>query len=188
MIGCYGFFLPGKGVAQLIEALPLLHRTRPGLRLRLVNADYGAHHSTTEIERCRELAGRLGVADSIEWETRFLPDADSLALLSGCEVVVIPTQASLESSSAAVRTALAAGRPVVVTPLPLFDDVGDAVVRARGTGPRDLAATLDGLLSDEPGREAARLAAAAWMGANRWAVVGARFQGMLAGLAAITDT
>ena len=46
-----------------------------------MHPDYGMDTSAYEIARCRALAYTLGVADAIGWETRLLPDAQSLALL-----------------------------------------------------------------------------------------------------------
>ncbi len=40
LIGSYGFFLPGKGLPQLIEAVAALRAEWPCVRLRLVNAEY----------------------------------------------------------------------------------------------------------------------------------------------------
>ena len=184
LIGCYGFFLPGKGIGELIQAFALLRSLRPRARLRLVNADYGEPISADEIDRCRAIAQAAGVQGAIDWETGFLPDEGSFALLSACDVVVIPTQASKESSSAAVRTALAAGAPVLVTPLPLFDDVGDAVLRSSGTGPEALSAGIEAILSDPLASARVQAAAQAWATDHAWTAVSERFYGMLRGLGA----
>ena len=184
LIGCYGFFLPGKGVGQLIEAVALLRQARPGARLRLVNAEYDGHSSRQEIEACRALAEAAGLEGAVEWETGFLDDGESLALLAGCDMVVLPTQASKEASSAAVRMALAAGVPVLATPLPLYDDVGDAVVRSGGVSPQALAGSIEALLADAGARAAVQRAAQAWLRARHWPLIARRFQGMLRGLAA----
>ncbi len=188
LIGCYGFFLPGKGVGRLIEAVALLRRARPGARpnarLRLVNAEYDGQGSREEIAACRALAAAAGVGDAVEWETGFLEDDESLALLSECDVVVLPTQASKEASSAAVRMALASGAPVLTTPLPLYDDVGAAVVRSSGCSAADLAAGIEALLGDASARSAAQQAARRWQDGSRWTLVARRFLGMVKGLCA----
>jgi glycosyltransferase involved in cell wall biosynthesis len=182
IIGCYGFFLPGKGIGELIRALAILRRTVPDARLRLVNAEYGTPESAAEIALCRAVAEEVGVTAAIEWHTAFLPAEEALALLAGCTVVALPTQTSKESSSASVRDALAAGPTVMVTPLHIYDDVGDTVVRAGGTDPASLAATLAAILGGtaRPTREAART----WIAARSWDVVAARFWGTLIGLSA----
>ena len=182
LIGCYGFFLPGKGIGVLIEALALIRQTLPDARLRLVNADFGAVNSSSEIRVCRDLADAAGLSGAIEWHTDFLPDDASLDLLSACDVIVIPTQASEESSSAAVRTALVAGPPVVITPLALFDDLGDAALRSDGFTPKDIACAIQTLLSDAALQETLQDVASVWLTAHHWERVGKVFAGMLAGL------
>ena len=156
LIGSYGFFLRDKGLRQLVEALAIMRRNRPGARLRLVNAAYDEGESANEIARCRALAEAAGVAEAIEWRTEFLPDAESRALLAECDIVALPYQRSKESSSAALRMALGAGPPVFVTPLPLFDEAGDAVVRCEGTLAAALANGMARLLSDPDSQTAAR--------------------------------
>jgi len=180
-IGCYGFFLPRKGIDRLIEAVALLRRDWPSLCLRLVNAEYGIPESAAEIAACRALAERHGVP--VEWHTEFLDNEESLALLMECDIVALPYQASNEGSSAALRTALSAGGVVAVTPLPLFEEAGDAVVRFGGLDPASLAAGLGRLLEDADLRARTRQAAAEWLGARGWPGIAARLRGMLTGLA-----
>jgi FkbM family methyltransferase len=181
IIGCYGFFLPRKGIDQLIQAVALLRQDWPALRLRLVNAEYGIPESAAEIAACRALAARHGVP--VEWHTDFLTDEASLALLASCDIVALPYQVSNEASSAALRTALGAGGVVAVTPLPLFDEAGDAVVRFGGHDPASLAAGLGPLLDDVEQRRHTQRAAALWLSERGWPSIAARLRGMLTGLA-----
>jgi len=184
IIGSYGFLLPGKGIGELIRAFSILRRDRPGARLRLVNADYGTEGSADEIRRCRRLADEEGVAELIEWHTGFLPEERSLALLGGCTVIVLPTQASRESSSASMRDAMVAGPPVLVTPVPIFDEAGDAVLRTDGVDPASLAAGIDRLLGSPSTLEQAGTAAREWLSGRAWPAVARRTQGLMIGLAA----
>ena len=56
----------------------------------------------------------------------------------------MPYQLTKESSSASVRDAISTLRPVLVTPLSIFDDISDCVEYFPGTSPQDLA---NGLIS-----------------------------------------
>ena len=180
-IGCYGFFLPGKGIQALIEAVAMLRERWPTVALRLVNADYGTPESAAEIASCRALAESLGV--TAEWHTDFLENARSLELLGECQIVALPYQTSKEASSAALRTALSAGTAVAVTPLPLFEEAGDSVFTLPGTEPAEIAAGLHELLSSDGLRQRVEQAAATWLLQRNWPEVGARLGGMLRGLA-----
>ncbi len=182
LIGCYGFFLPGKGIDTLIEAVSRLRVRWPTLRLLLVNAEYDADASRDEIRRCRDLADALDLSGHIEFRTAFLPQMQSLDLLATCDLLVLPYRPSREASSAPVRGALSTGVPVAVTPLALFEDLGDAVHRFDGIGTDDVAAGIDRLLDDQPLRATLQRSAQGWIEARQWPEIGRRLQGMLAGL------
>ncbi len=182
LIGCYGFFLPGKGIGELIAAVATLRETWPRLRLRLVNANYGVPASTDEIASCRDMMARLGLQEEVEFVTEFLPNARSLGLLGECDLVVLPYQSSKEASSAAMRGALTADVPVAVTPLPLFDEAEDAVIRFGATDSQTLAAGIDAILADRTLREATRQAARRWLAPRDWKSVSRQLAGMLTGL------
>jgi glycosyltransferase involved in cell wall biosynthesis len=181
VIGCYGFFLPEKGISQLIEAVARLGAERD-IRLRLVNADYGTPDSAGEIARCRALAGAAGLDQRIDWQTEFQSDEDSLRMLGECDLIVLPYQQSKEGSSAALRMALSSGVPVAVTPLPLFDEAENAIYRFAGTEPADLASGIAHLLDRPEALQALREAAQLWLAPRRWPLIATRFGGMLRGL------
>jgi FkbM family methyltransferase len=183
VIGCTGFFLPHKGIAALISAVALLRATWPRVRLRLVNAEYNCPESRAEIAACRELAAAAGLSNAIDWHTGFLTTAESQALLAGCDLLVLPYQETMESSSAALRMALSARVPVAVTPLPIFDDAADAVARFAGITPLDIALGIEALLIDPTRRAAQLVAADAWLADHAWPIIAQRFQGMITGVA-----
>ncbi len=180
VLGCYGFFLPGKGIDTLIQAAVLLRPQWPGLTLRLVNAAYGGADSDAELARARVLAAPLG--GSVQFHTEFLPHDRSLALLADCDLIVLPHRPSKEASSAALRTAMAASVPVAVSRIALFDEAEDAVLRVDAGTPETLARELDALLRDLPQRRHVQRNAANWMRARAWGPIVRRLTGMLAGL------
>lgn len=182
LIGCYGFFLPDKGIPQLIAAVAQLRGTWPGLRLRLVNAAYDTPESAAEIRQCEAQARTAGLGDAIEWFTDFLPEARSRDLLAACDLVVLPYQSSREASSAALRSALVARVPVAVTPLAVFDDAGDAVERLDGTDPAAIADGIARLLVNRECRKESLARAGAWLNKNSAKSVAERMNGMLMGL------
>ncbi len=181
VIGSTGFFLPGKGIDTLIEACVRLRERWPGLQLRLVNAAYGAAESEDEIARARRLAAPLGAA--AQFHTAFLPQADGLALLAGCDLIVLPYRPSKEGSSAALRTALTASVPVAVSRIALFDEAEAAVLRVDADGADALADALDDVLRDRELRQRAQRDAAGWMADRAWPPIAARLIGLLVGLA-----
>jgi FkbM family methyltransferase len=182
LIGCYGFFLPGKGVPELIEAFGLVRGLWPRARLRLVNAEYPLPESAEEVARCRALASAAGLDDAIEFVTGFLEHDDSEARLAECDLIVLPYQQSKEASSAALRTALVVGVPVAVTPLALFDEAEDAVLRLPGLSPAAIAEGIGGAIGCPATRAASVAAAHDWMARRCWPTIAQRWDGMIEAL------
>jgi hypothetical protein len=126
----------------------------------------------------------LGLQTVVFLNTKFLPDDKCLEMLSGVDLIVFPYQNTGESSSAAVRYGLVTGRPVAVTPLPIFDDVKSAVHHLPGMTPQEIAAgieTLMGSVSSDHGRNTT-LNAVRWRDAHRYSKVAGRLHSTLQAL------
>jgi glycosyltransferase involved in cell wall biosynthesis len=188
LLGAYGFFLPPKGFDCLIGALPALRARWPGLRLRFVTAEHQDSVSAEEIERCRELARSLGVARAIEWNTDYLPNRRSLKLLNRCDLIVLPYRETSESASGAARIALASRAPVAVTPIRIFEEFDNAVLRLPDGSPDDIARGIAAMLDDEDRRRQAIEAADKWLEDHDWRVMAARLRGMVTGIVATNRT
>jgi glycosyltransferase involved in cell wall biosynthesis len=145
-LGTYGFFLPPKGLVQLIEAVALLRDGGESVALEMINAEYPAKVSTETIALARDRIDALGLNDRIQLETRFLEDDESFARLANADALVFPYQNTAESASGAVRQALALNRPVITTPLRIFDDVASLTLRLPGNDPAAIAAGLKPLI------------------------------------------
>ena len=121
---------------------------------------------------------RHGLNDFIEFHNRFLSDEESLALLSEADLVVFPYQDTAESASGAVRYGMALNRPVAVTPIGIFEDMGGAVHTFSGISPKAIADGIQIILqSIEQGDEYSRgIAARAdqWRRDHDYANVGRR--------------
>lgn len=142
----FGLIRRSKGLDLLLRALPHI----PDARLVV------AGDPLEPAGPYRELAGRLGVADRIEWRLRFLDDEEVAAVMSTATVVVLPYR-RIESSGV-LATALGHGRPAVVADV---GSLGDTV-REFGAGlvvppedPEALAAACSTLLDDKAALQAA---------------------------------
>lgn len=186
VIGSYGFFLPNKGLIELIEAVSLLNDRQCRVKLKLVNAEYPVPVSRDLIEQAKALIAQNGLQDIVQLETSFLKDEESLARLAETDVIVFPYQETGESSSAAVRYGLATGKPIAVTPLPIFDDVSPAVFHLPGCSAEDIANGLEDLrqqiLSDSPFYRETIQKAENWRAQHRYSRLGHRLEGMLVAL------
>ncbi len=146
VLATYGYLMPHKGLRQLLAAMPRLLAAHPDLHLLMLNAWYSEAASAEELRLLQAEISALGLGERVSLETDYLADAECIARLSLADLIVFPYQHTQESSSAAVRMAIAAQRPIAVTPLGFFADVETAVLQLPGTEPAALAAGIDRLL------------------------------------------
>lgn len=184
-IATYGFLLPGKGIPELIRAFSLLliqfqatceHYPFHALRLELFNALYPGEVSAQVLQHCQALIETLDCAASVSLHTEYQTDEQALEGLNACDMVVFPYQQTGESSSGAVRMGLASGRPVVCTPLAIFDDVADVVHFLPGTSPEALAQGLAGLLRDPQRLQSQHKPQQQWLQAHAWSAIAKRLE------------
>jgi glycosyltransferase involved in cell wall biosynthesis len=143
----FGLLRPYKGVETLIDAFNDIE----GAELWIVGMP------RMPLESLRELAA--GVRGRIRFVPRFVDDAEIPALFRRADVVVLPYRAI--DQSGVLYTALAFGKPIVVTSVGGFGELAaeGAALAVPPNAPRELAAAIRGLLDDDA--ERARLAAAA---------------------------
>jgi glycosyltransferase involved in cell wall biosynthesis len=180
-LATYGFFLPHKGLIETIHAVAILREEGMDIRLEMVNALYPAPISQQLIIQARDLIDRLGLESIVTLHTEFLPENVSFSYLEKADLILFPYQTTTESSSAAVRYGLASGVPVAVTPLPIFDDVREAVFTLSGTSPAQIAAGIAELSRIPDGQHSHITAENAdrWRKAHFYSVVSRRLELLL---------
>ncbi|TLX59277.1 hypothetical protein DN826_00325 [Stutzerimonas nosocomialis] len=185
LIASYGFFLPHKGLIELIEAVAKMRSEGFDVHLKMVNAQYPAEESARLILAAQDKIRVLNLENVVELICDFLPDEESLGHLAGADLVVFPYQETGESSSAAVRAGLAARRPVAVTPLSIFDDVSEAVFVLPGTDSEALAVGISQLLQDIESRTPQfrnkTNASEKWLASHSYGAVAKRLERLIAG-------
>lgn len=185
-IATYGFCLPHKGLEQVVDAVAILRDEGERVDLRLVNAEYPVDFSADLVRHLQARIDTLGLRNQIMLETRFLPDAESLALLQEADLVLFVYQPTSESASGAVRYGLASGKPTMVTDLPIFAEFGDAVWTVPNNIPAELARGIhDALAHIRSGSDAhmKKMAAAeGWRSQHSYAWLSERLEGMIDGL------
>ncbi len=188
VIGSYGFFLPHKGLLELIEAVALL-RQRGGVpvKLHMANAEYPVNLSTALISDARRLVAERGLKDYVTIDAAFRTDDQSLAILRRTDLLAFPYQQTAESASGAVRYGLAVGKPVAVTPLPIFHDLGAAVFHLPGCSPAEIADGIahirEEMLAGSADYDKVMQEAERWREAHRYSRLGPRLDGILTALA-----
>jgi glycosyltransferase involved in cell wall biosynthesis len=166
----FGYSLPNKGLVEFVEAVAILTRRGAAVRATMLNARHPIPASADTVEVVRRRIQDLGVSEQIEFREDYLDEAETLRLLSEADLIVNPYQATSESASAAVRYCMASRRPVLVTPLEIFDDLQQAVFRAPGTSADHIASgiedTLEQLKRSTAAVQTVEGAAAAWLRAR----------------------
>jgi glycosyltransferase involved in cell wall biosynthesis len=128
-VACFGFFLPPKGIRELLQAFEAAVQVNPVLRLKLVNSLYPGPSSAAYAAACMRFAEERRLAERIEIYTEFLEEDEILRELSSADLIVLPYTISTESSSAAIRLPLASGTPILCSDLSLFDEFEGVVHR-----------------------------------------------------------
>jgi O-antigen biosynthesis alpha-1,2-mannosyltransferase len=142
VIASYGFFLPHKGLMELIDAISILKSENMDLKLEMVNAEFPVPASTALVIQAKKKIKEKGLEHIVSLNTSFLSDEESLKKLSSADLIVFTYQKTGESASGAVRYGMATGLPVAVTPLAIFDDVSTAVLKLPGTTSQEIATGL----------------------------------------------
>ena len=186
IIGSYGFFLPQKGLLELIDSLVMLRSQGIDARLKMVNAQFPADVSKDLIDRAKDKIQQLGIDEYVEMHTDFLTDQESMNLLQGCDLIAFPYQQNGESASGAARYGIASGLPVAVTPVNIFDDIRSISWQLPGTSAEAIARGLGELIPQILNKEDAisELTARSkdWRDAHSYPVLGYRLRNMLTSL------
>ena len=181
LIGHFGFLRPHKGTLELIDAFDWLAARRPEATLLLLCSEYPAPDSASYRQLCDLRIAASPFRARIHASFDHRPVEEVGLLLQACDVTVFPYLNSLESSSAAARFAIAAGRPVVISESDIFEELRGTAILARSIGARALGESLLRLW-DEPealrdaGKAILRLASD-----SAWSAVSARVWGTLKG-------
>jgi glycosyltransferase involved in cell wall biosynthesis len=179
----FGFAFPNKGLVEIVEAVGILRDRGVSVRLIMLNAEHPNPASADLLKSVRARIDRLNLRERVELRSEYLPDDVCLGLLSEADLIVNTYQESGESASAAIRYSLATSRPVAVTPLAIFDDLGGAAFRLPGTSPRRIAGgiveALGHIREDTEVAFAVRRARDQWLAAHSVVLQGARLLRMI---------
>jgi len=182
IIATYGFLLPNKGVLELIMAFYQLTEKNPNLHLLLINSMYPIPESHSLKEECIKLINTIGLSDKITMINEYLSDDESMLLLKCADIIVFPYQKTQESASGAVKQGIASLKPVVCSPIPIFDDVRSIVHFLPGTSPDKISSGLSELLENENLLVSKTELQKKWIRDNSWEVLSNRLQKVIQSL------
>ena len=183
VVGTFGFLLPHKGTFELVEAIDDLRSEFPDILLLALCAGYPNQESRDYEAGIRQAIVDRGMEQNVLLVTEYLPDDTARTMLRASDAIVLPYQATGESSSASIRFVLPMGRAVVVTDQPIFDDARDAVEVAETADHVGISRSLGRVLRDDVLRSDLAGRAERWSEQFRWERVLARHQEIYAAAA-----
>jgi len=149
IIASYGFMLPHKGIKELVEAFYAIKQKHKEIHLLLINAIYPDPISQDYATEVKELIKQYNLQKDVTLIDQFLSDETSFHYLECSDLLVMPYKETQESASGAVRYAIATNKPVLCTPISIFDDVSDIVHFSRSQSVEDLREKIESLLEDK---------------------------------------
>jgi glycosyltransferase involved in cell wall biosynthesis len=115
----FGLLSPGKGIENVIAALPALVADNPDLLYCIIGATHPnlvASEGEAYRERLHAQATALGVENHIHWLDAFIDTPELLDLLEAADIYVTPYPGAAQSTSGTLSYAVALGKAVVSTP------------------------------------------------------------------------
>ncbi|PPD14883.1 MAG: hypothetical protein CTY25_08805 [Methylobacterium sp.] len=148
-IASFGFLLPHKGIGELVDAIRILHdggNKHINLLLLCATLDDRSREQAAQIRKLIELH-RL--SSSVILVEEFLESEEINALLSAADLLVYAYQETFESASGAIRLGIASGRPILTTPLRIFEDVFEITFQTDDVSSQALARAIQHLAFDK---------------------------------------
>ncbi len=169
-----GFFYPQKEYLDLVRAVRLVGQARPARAV--LYAPVADNPLSREVHDlfCAAVAAE-GLGPWVSVVTDYLAEGELIRRLAATDVIVFPySEIPARQTSAAVRLGLAAGRPVVVSDVFAFADLGEEVLKVPGTDGETLAGALLSLAANPRLRAGLSDAARAYARRHTWTMVATR--------------
>ena len=153
----------------------LLREREPNCLLLACSALHSRGFEADYYSLCRSTVYENGLDNNVALLTQVLPEPVIMAILQAADVIVLPYKNSPEGTSAAAKFCLGAGRPMVVSSEPLFDNYRECAITLQAVTPSDIA---NAVLSVSENPDRARdlsLKAAGCAADNSWTKMGPQY-------------
>ncbi|WP_420238272.1 glycosyltransferase family 4 protein [Telmatobacter bradus] len=157
----FGLLSPNKGIENVIQALPAILARQPNV-VYIVTGVTHPHLRRHEGERYREglqaLAEKLGVADHLILNNRFVSAEELIEYVGGADIYVTPYLYEAQVVSGTLAIAFGAGKAIISTP---YWHAKELLAEGRGVivpfqSPKAIADAVLDLLEDDAKRHAMR--------------------------------
>lgn len=182
-LGYCGFFYPQKGLVELGEAAAELRQRFPGIRCFLFASVANNDTSRRYHEEVKAALAARGLRDVVTMVVDYLPEPKLVGYLHAMDVNVFPyAELSTQQVSAAVRTAMAALRPIITTSVSAFADLEGEVEKVPDNRPGQIAAGVRNLIEDPDRQEALIAGMRQYITKHNWSTVASRHLALYASL------
>ncbi len=157
----FGLLSPGKGIEDVISALPAVLEKHPDVVYVVLGATHPhvlKHEGEAYRNRLKEMARSLGVENAVRFFNQFVSLDDLKEFIGAADIYITPYLNAAQITSGTLAYSFGAGKAVISTPYwhaeeLLADDRGALV---PFSDPTAIAAAVDEMLTNETHRHAMR--------------------------------
>lgn len=154
IIASHGLMNSNKNIPTIIEAFNELKQQFKDIVFLSVNAVVSNNiASQGEFERAKKLVKLYNLEDSVRFITPFLSKNLVDLLLQVPDIVILAYSDVGESASAAVRTCIAARKPVIVTDIPMMAEFNNEVFKIKQASKSEISNGLKKLITQKSLRD-----------------------------------
>ena len=176
----FGLLSPNKGIEVVIDAMPLILKSRPDAVYVVLGATHpnlvrqeGEAYRESLMARARE----LGVQDNVVFLDQFVDQPTLLDFISMCDVYVTPYLNEAQMTSGTLAYSFGLGKAVVSTP---YWHARELLADGRGVlvpfhDSAAIGTEISGLLTDDARRQAMRMRAYSDSRSMTWKRIGERY-------------
>jgi len=137
MLLFFGFVHVQKNVLVLLRMMPALLRQCPDAILVIAGEIAGGRwYNRAYAGYIKHLVKRLGIESHVRFAHEFVPFEEIESYYTAADVVLLPHLQSYHSASGVAHLALAAGKPLVCSDIPKFEDIKTYVTSDVAIPPR----------------------------------------------------
>jgi glycosyltransferase involved in cell wall biosynthesis len=158
MVLCFGFLKRGKGIEYVIEALEIVIKKHPDIKLIIAG---GAHlfsifESAPYADRLKNLTKQRGLNKNVIYIDHYIPEQELPLYFSSADIFVLPyTEERILSASGVMSKILYYGKPIIFTRVYRFSELWnlELMPMAEPENSRSLADVITRLLESPSLRE-----------------------------------
>ncbi|HEY4075879.1 MAG TPA: glycosyltransferase family 4 protein [Rhizomicrobium sp.] len=176
----FGLLSPNKGIEVVIDAMPLILKSRPDAAYVVLGATHPnlvRHEGEVYRESLMARARELGVQDNVVFLDQFVDQPTLLDFISMCDVYVTPYLNEAQMTSGTLAYSFGLGKAVVSTP---YWHARELLADGRGMlvpfhDSAAIGSEISGLLTDDTRRQAMRVRAYSDSRSMTWKRIGERY-------------